>query len=154
MSYRPSVDALKLKQEVPNLKNYIENRNTFLTRNRSKTLSYKEKVESYLESSKDFIMNHAYTENNATNNNTLNTPFVETENALNTNNNSSSSNNNINEHSNHNLYDSNEFGLSSLLDIFENGDIQVSNCRLNDLIKLSDDVYILLKFYCFINIIN
>lgn len=139
MSYRPSVDALKLKQEVPNLKNYIENRNTFLTRNRSKTLSYKEKVESYLESSKDFIMNHAYTENNATNNNTLNTPFVETENALNTNNNSSSSNNNINEHSNHNLYDSNEFGLSSLLDIFENGDIQVSNCRLNDLIKLSDD---------------
>jgi len=142
MSYRPSVDTLELskntKHEISNLKAYIENRNRLLSRN--KTLTYKEKVENYLEANQDYMMS-SEEGLNSNNNNSGNNISVENEFNLNRNQNNIGTNDNSTHLFNDKeKYDSNEFGLSGLIDVFENGDIQVSNCKLNDLIKLPDDV--------------
>eukprot|EP00833_Pecoramyces_ruminatium_P004335 jgi/Orpsp1_1/1178367/evm.model.c7180000065007.1 len=140
MSYRPSVDGLELnkntKQDISNLKNYIENRNKFLSKNA--TLTYQEKVENYLADNKDYMLNNdnsIISKNTDQNNNKLPT---ESDNVMNTN---KSNNDNLhqNVYSEKEKYDNSEFGLFNLLDIFENGDIQISNCKFNDIIKLADD---------------
>jgi len=159
MNYRPSVDILELnknlKKESLNLKNYLENRKKFS--NKNATLTYQEKVENYLADNKDYMLNN---DASAINENIANTTSIENDYTLNhtSNNNILNSSNNINDNSHPNLsekdkHDSNnEFGLFNLLDIFENGEIQISNCKFNDIIKLPDDVNI--DFYFFIYYFN
>jgi len=141
MTSKPSADGIELnkysKPEQLNLKDYIENRNKFPSKNA--TITYQEKVENYLANNKNYMLNN----DNSVSNENNNTTSIENDYTFNNNN------------THHNLsekekYDNdNEFGLFNLLDIFDNGNIQISNCRFNDLIKLPDDV-ISLYIYIYI----